>query len=737
MFVLGLFSVRPFALERVELELLDWRFRVRGPVEPVHPVVIAAIDAKSVDELGRWPWRRSVMAELIDRLYDAGVATIGLDIVFSEPEAPPELLPLRAAREALGEMGSASDMALAIVDQALERADTDGELEAAIERARDKLVLGFFFRTSPDPSLDVAITQDDLSAKLRDVRRGKLKIKGNEFETGQVDFLPCYDVEPNIERFHLASRRMGFFSTEPDDDGAIRRAPLLIQCAGDAYVALDLAIAEMALGRQWAAAYADKRGDMKGVTELRIGELEIPTGENGEVLVNFRGPTGTFPHVSISDIVFGRIPDEELAGKIVIVGPTEVGIQDIYPTPFSEGFPGVEVHANVVDNILSGQVLRRDLGYLVYEFALIVARGLLVTFVAPLFGGPGFGALFVLVLGLAATGANVWLFASQGLWLNLTYPSVTLLLVYLAVGVTQAVTIQAKSRQIRRQFATYVPPEVVEDMTEHPDNFKLGGERREISILFSDIRSFTTISEEIGAENVVRLLDTYLTPMTRIVFESRGTLDKYIGDAVVAFWGAPLDVPEHWLRACEAAVDMQAEIRRLRKERGDVPGMNRLRAGIGIHTGMVAVGNMGSELRFDYTMAGDGVNLCARIESLTKKYGAEILASSDLVERLPSGFLYRDIDLIRVKGRHEAVRLFEVLGRREATPEEKTWLEAFAAGREAYTEGRWEQAVRCFDEARGARGEPDLACELLLERIARLRDDPPDDWDGIYTFEEK
>jgi adenylate cyclase len=733
--MLGLFAWKPAPLERLEAILLDWRFLVRGPVQPALPIVIAAIDARSVDELGRWPWRRSVMAELIRKLDAVGAASIGLDIVFSEPEEPPEVQPLREAREQMEALGGGVVPALALVDQALERASTDDQLEAAIRDASDFVTMGFFFRTERDAELDGG-SAVDLEADLPLVRRAKLKVKTRVVGEDQAGFLNCADVEPNIERFTRVPKRMGFFSTYTDIDGVVRRSALLIRCKDELYVSLDLAIAELAL-QQDAQAIGFEQSESPGIAQIRLGELLIPTDEGGRILVNYRGPTRTFPHFSIVDVLAGQ-HDAQLEGAIVIVGPTEVGIQDVYGSPFSEAFPGVEVHANVVDNLLSGQVLRRNNEFRVYEVALMIGAALLMIFLAPRLGGAAAGAVLATTLLLAIVGFTTWVFIERYWWVNLAYPASTVLLTYLSVALTQSITVEAKSRQIRKQFATYVPPDVVDQMTAHPEAFKLGGERRDLSILFSDIRGFTTISEEIGAENIVKMLQAYLTPMTKIVFDSKGTLDKYIGDAVMAFWGAPLAVENHPLVAAESALAMQAEVKRLRETLGgQVPGMDRLKIGIGIHSGEVSVGNMGSELRVDYTVIGDGVNLCARIESLTKKYGAPVLASGALIERLPPGFLSRELDEIRVKGRTHGVRLFELIGRREATPEEKGWLDAYAAGLAAYKAGRWDEAEAGFRRCHELRGGQDTACELMLERIERLRRDPPADWNGIYAFEEK
>jgi adenylate cyclase len=532
---------------------------------------------------------------------------------------------------------------------------------------------------------------------------------------------------------------MGFFSTDTDIDGVVRSSSLLLLCRDDLYVSLDLAIAEVALQTNAQAIGFPEQGTERtpGVAEIRLGDLTIPTDAGGRILVNYRGPTRTFPHWSIVDVLDGK-HDEDIAGTIVIVGPTEVGIQDVYGSPFAKAFPGVEVHATVVDNILSGNVLRKSADFRVLELGLILLSALLIIFVAPRVGGAAAGAVFSLVVLAGVVGVVSWLFIDRNWWVDMTYPSLSAVTTYLAVAITQSMTVEAKSRQIRKQFETYVSPDVVDQMTASPDAFQLGGERRDLSILFSDIRGFTTISEDIGAENVVKMLQAYLTPMTDIVFRTKGTLDKYIGDAVMAFWGAPLAVPDHPLAAAESALEMQVEVKRLRETLGEqVPGMERLKIGIGIHSAEVSVGNMGSTLRVDYTVIGDGVNLCARIESLTKKYGAEVLASGQLIERLPDGFLSRELDEIKVKGKHEGVRLFELIGRREATPEEKAWLDAYAAGLPAYKAGRWEEAEAAFRRCLELRGGQDLACDLMIERIERLKKDPPPDWDGIYAFEEK
>jgi adenylate cyclase len=451
------------------------------------------------------------------------------------------------------------------------------------------------------------------------------------------------------------------------------------------------------------------------------------------VLVDFRGPEGTFRHVSALDVIEGRVGAEDLAGSIAIVGPTEVAIRDMVATPFASVFPGVEVHANVLESLLSGRVLSHTDDTTILELLALLAIGLAIAGVVPRFKGIGRGAAFAFVLLAAYAGLAIAAFSTRGIWINMVYPLGTGFAVYISVAILDGIAAQTRSRTIRRQFATYVPPSVVDRMVEHPEDFHLGTERKDLSILFSDIRDFTTIAEEIGSD-VGRLLDVYLTPMTGIVFDSGGTLDKYIGDAVMAFWGAPLPVEDHPLRACESALEMQRETRRMRLE-AEVPGMERVRIGVGIHTSEVLVGNMGSELRFDYTLSGDGANLCSRLEGLTKYYGVGILASGDLVARLPGSVVTREVDTIRVKGRSAPVEVHEVIALDESGLPNPEVLDLYAPALAAYRSGDWSDAEKRLSRLIERCGE-DGPSSLLLGRIAEY-ERAPRDWDGIWAFETK
>ena len=722
--MLGLFAARPLLLDRAEYALVDWRFQQRGLLEPVGRVGVVAIDARSIDALGRWPWSRSVMAELIDRLTEAQVSAIGLDFVFSETETPRDIEAARVARRVLSETGMGSGEDLRALDRVLAGGDTDARLADAIRRSQ-RTVLGYFFRTGLGEEDDPA----QLPHTLRTLRRSKFSV-AKAPKGSRAPILTCTGVEANIPMLQEAGRRSGFFSAQKDQDGALRRAPLVARCGGDFYMPLALGVFEIVTGKR-----AHLFGNAETLDEIRVGDSVFPTDEGGRIQIDYRGPVGTFPYFAGVDVISGVVGREELEEMAILVGPTEVGLRDFHTTPFGSLMPGVEVHANILDSLLSGSVPHRDDGLLYVEIATVIVLGLLPILVVPRTRGTLGGALFTALLLLCFVAGSLYLFIRHGVMVNMAYPLATLSSVYLCVAILRSMTVEAGSRRIRRMFATYVPPEVVNEMTQKQGSFKLGGERRDLSILFSDVRDFTSLSERLGAENVAQLMNTYLTAMTRIVFDSRGTLDKYIGDAIVAFWGAPLPLDDHPLRACEAALLMQQEIARLRREQPELPGVESLRVGIGIHSAEVVVGNLGSELRFDYTVTGDGVNLCSRLESLTKVYGAAVLTSRDLVARLPAGFLTRELDVIRVKGKKESVRIFEVLGRREANVEESAAFDAYASGFAAYREGKWDSAEGALREAHALLS--DKASLVLLERIEGFRRESPRNWEGIWSFETK
>jgi len=671
----------PQALQQLDYRLKDARFRIRGPITPNKQVVVVAIDHKSIKEIGRWPWSREVTARLIAQLADYGAKVTALDIVFSEPQ-----------------------------DQV-----SDAALSAAVTAA-DNVVLGYFFRDEEQPIEPVSLLQlESARIKLVRVADGVTSIPLGEYRS----------VDTNLSLIGKGARDFGFFNARPDGDGLYRRSLLLLLYNGDIYPSLAMKALRHYLGHEIML-------DIQpwGVDAIQLGELRVPSREDGTMALNYYGPAGSFRTVSASDIIKKRLPPDALNGSIVFVGATEIGIFDIRPTPFDATQPGVELHATVAANALDGRFLRHDGTTQTLELISLVAFPLLL----------GIGLAFApgTLVGLAAFGALAVLFwtvnylaFSQGLRdMTLLYPLLGLGLTYLGSEAWRNLVVERKGRQLKKAFSNYVSPDLVKQIEKNPDKLVLGGEQRELSILFSDIRGFTTVSEDLAPPELVALLNEYLSPMTRIVLEERGTLDKFIGDAVMAIFNAPLDVPQHAVHACRAAVRMLEELQRLNK--GFVGrGMHSLDIGIGINTGPAVVGNMGADIRFDYTAIGDAVNLASRLEGLNKLYGSHILVSEDTRQQVPPDmFCFREVDRVRVKGKHKPVVLFELL------VDKQELLPGFEAALEQYRAQAFEAAQRMFDEL--VQQYDDGPSRLYSSRCAEyLLTPPPDGWDGIYTAKSK
>ncbi|MDY6852771.1 MAG: adenylate/guanylate cyclase domain-containing protein, partial [Thermodesulfobacteriota bacterium] len=474
-----------------------------------------------------------------------------------------------------------------------------------------------------------------------------------------------------------------------------------------------------------------------GVERVGLGELNLPTDEAGRLLVNYRGPAQTFPHYPIADILAGRLDKGTFKDKIVLVGPTAVGIYDLRVTPYDSVFPGVEIHANIIDNILHKDFLVRPNWSGIFDIGSIILIGLILGLLLPKLSamtGPflGLGLLAVLVGGNFA-------FFTRGWWINIVFPVLSLVVIYIGITVFRYITEEREKRKIKGAFSSYVNPSVVNEMLKNPDMLKLGGDKRIATVLFSDIRGFTTISEKLDPEALVNLLNRYLTIMTDLVFKYDGLLDKYIGDAIMAVWGAPLAQPEHALLACRTSLDMMAELKKLQQalaeEDENIPYLD---IGIGLNTGPMVVGNMGSETRMDYTAMGDAVNLGSRLEGANKQYGTNIIIGEMTFEQVKDVMYCRELDSVAVKGKKLPVRIYEMLGETGRVSEKKINLaRAFTRGLAAYKSRRFKRAEGIFMGIKEHYPE-DKPTLLYLDRVAELAlNPPPDDWDGVFVMTTK
>ena len=681
----------PF-LRFMELKTLDLRTVSRGERCPGGDIVIATIDEKSLAELGRWPWPRSTIAKLVDTLKEYEAKVVGFDIVFAEP------------------------------------ADTDAILSRSIKRA-ENVTLGYFFHTAEK---EIAY----LSKK--ETQKGAENIAYSKYQIVQFTGKPDESILPkacavaaNVEPLSDAAENSGHFNYFPDSDGTIRWSPLVIEFGDNFYPPLSLSVLLQYL--DWPMITL-KMTDF-GVEGIKIGDIDIPTSESGRMLINYLGPAKTFPHYSITDIINGRLKPALFKDKIVLVGATATGIYDMRVTPFSTIFPGIEIHATVIDNMLHQTFLKRPGWTGLLDIAAIFFFGLIIGIVLPRVRAvPGVFLSFLLLVTYVLI--NRFIFSHYNLWLNLVYPVLTILIVYICITIYKYITEEREKKKIRGAFQYYLTPSVINEVLKDPSKLKLGGEKKYLTVLFSDIRGFTTVSERLSPEELVHLLNEYLTAMTGVVFKHEGLLDKYMGDAIMAVFGAPLPQEDHPARTCSTALGMMEELKTLQKKWAD-EGRPVLDIGIGVNSGDMVVGNMGSEMRFDYTVMGDSVNLGSRLEGINKEYGTNIIISEYTYDRVKEQFFCRELDLVRVKGKELPVKIYELLGEMGDSEKWEGFVKLFEDGLAKYRQGEWDEAVICFQNALSVRSG-DFSSEMYIRRCRELKKNPPvGEWDGVYTMTKK
>jgi adenylate cyclase len=693
-------------LDLVDARAVDYRLLQRGARSGTAQVVIVGIDDRSLAEFGRWPWSRARMALLVEALAGAKPAVIGFDIVQSEPT---ESFLLAGDGGAPG--GSEDAVAAAAAE--------DDKLAAAVQ-ASERAVLGYFFEFDAPPGQGAPASISTYNAVQR------------SGDGRGVRYLPSAPLaRTNLPALTAAARETGYFNFFPDDDGVCRRVPLAIRYGDQIALPLSLSI--------WRASRPGEAVTIRladfGVESIRAGTTQIPVAEDGQMLINYQGPGKSFTYVSASDVLHERVDPGVLRDKLVLVGVTAAGVTDVRVTPFDGVMPGVEIHANVLDNLLRGDFVWHPRWAILVELAAIVV--LAVSLGVALHYARGIvAALFAAGLLAAYMIVSQWVFVSQGLPLTLIYPILAVALTYSGISLQHYVTEEREKRKIRDAFGLYLSPSLARLVSERPEMLMLGGDKRELTVLFSDIRGFTTMSEGLEPETLVEILNEFLGEMTDVIFTHDGTLDKYIGDAIMAVWGAPVPQTDHAARACRAALGMVARLREL-NTRWQAAGRPRLDIGIGLNTGPMVVGNMGSARRLSYTVIGDNVNLGSRLEGLNKIYGTHIIASEATVQAAAGVALVRELDLVRVKGKRLPVRIYELVAEAGAPARWSALLERSNAGIAAYRALRWDEAEEHF--AAILREHPDDGpARLYLERCAECRANPPGpDWDAVTVMDTK
>jgi adenylate cyclase len=703
----------PAPIEELRVRTFDTFQLVDSRVKTAKPVAIVDIDEKSLAKLGQWPWPRTRIADLVTNLTRLGAVVIAFDIVFAEPD---RLNP-----------GVAADTIRNLDDEtrAKLRALPSNDQVFADAMRRSRVVMG-------ESGLPYVLSEFDNTLPLTG-----LAMLG---EAPQPFLLNFPGLLRNVDVLEKAAAGRGLFTIKNERDGIVRRVPMIMQVQGTTMPSLSLEMLRVATGTDTIFTKADHAG----IKSIAVKGFEIPTDRNGQLWVHFARHDPSI-YVSAADVLEGRVAPEMIARKLVLIGTSAVGLLDVKTTPIDPVMPGVEIHAQVLESALTRAVLSQPNYAIVAELCAALVLGILVIAFAPALGPIALvvvGALFATFL----VGTSWYFYMQHRLLIDFTYPLLSTTAIYLTLIFASFVREQAQRRQIRSAFSQYLSPALVEQLAQSPEKLVLGGEEREMTIMFSDVRGFTTISESYKSDpqGLTTLMNRFLTPLTNAILARKGTIDKYMGDAIMAFWNAPLDDKEHQLNACEAAVDMleridvlnaQREVEAKERDQAFIP----LNVGVGLNTGVCVVGNMGSDLRFDYSVLGDSVNLASRLEGQSKEYGFPIIVGSRTALAVKDKFAILELDFIMVKGKSEPEVIYAIAGREDVAQSGRFQrLRNLTIEMLAYYRSRdWDGALATIE--RGRKTDDAHTLKLLYNlyetRIRGYqRNPPPPDWNGAYAL---
>lgn len=707
--------------DQLEALSYDLRLKLTMRSDIDSRIVIVDIDEKSLAAEGRWPWGRDHLARLMDQLFDRyGVAVVGFDVIFAEKDESSGLEVLeRLSRGTL---------------------KNDGQFRSSLGELRDQLDNDAIFARS------IKGRQVVLGYYFTDFEGDKIRTNGvlpppvftaADMAGSGASVVKMTGYGANLPELQQMTPVAGHFNPFVDPDGVCRRVPTLIEYKGSYYEPLSIAVVRTLLGAPPLSAgfpEGKQKGDYRKIEWLGISDMKIPVDERVTALVPYRGARGSFRYVSATDVINGKIAKEVLEGAIVLVGTTAPGLMDMRSTPVSAVYPGVEIHANMIAGILDQNIKQMPAYVVGAEVLVLLVSGLLLSLLLPVLS-----PIRSMLLSLALM-TGVCLLNGVAWHSNMVLPlSSQLILItnLFVLNMSYGFLLEARSkRQITGLFGQYVHPELVSEMSREPDRFTMQSSSREMTVLFSDVCGFTSISEQLSPADLSSLMNEYLSAMTEVIQEYRGTIDKYIGDAIMAFWGAPLDDPEHVSNGVLAAMAMQARAVQLRETFAS-KGWPELHLGIGVNTGTMNVGNMGSKFRMAYTVMGDAVNLGARLEGLTRQYGVGVIVGEDTSSRLPD-IVFRELDRVRVKGRSEPVTIYEPLGQQgkldQAVIEE---LQLFTHMFSHYHAREWQESLEHLHELLQLQPKSVLY-RLYVDRIEHyLQEPPPSDWDGVFTHKTK
>lgn len=675
-------------------------------------VVIVDIDDKSLHKEGRWPWSRSKVAKLIDQLREDGATVIALDVLFAEKE---ENMATRVQTELKKQKLSAPSLKSAI-DIITPLFDNDKKL--AISLSKTDSVLSVTFQPN-----NLLIGQAPLPVIILKTAEEK-----------QLGFITAPGMISNIALLATAAKGAGFINAFPDEDGIIRRIPLLIRYQDKLYPSLALEAARLYWLTKINLVTAKYRSLMR-VEGVKIGSYTIPTDEQGRVIIPFRGKSLTFPYVSATDVLNRTAPRDIFVGKIVFIGTTATSIGDLKATAAENIFPGVEIQATLADGILKNDFSYKPAWADGSETFLTLLLGSLAVILFT-YLGPRTLSILMFAIPTVMIFANNAIWEKSGLIISIFIPMVFIILIAI-LNIIYGYLFETRRReQLKEMFGQYVPAKHIDEMLQSTGNYGLHGEDRDMTVLFSDIRNFTSISEQLSAAQLKEFLDLFLTPMTEVIFKHRGTVDKYIGDSIMAFWGAPLKDKKHAQHALGTALEMQQALTQLNFELSK-KGLPEIAIGIGANSGIMSVGDMGSKFRRNYTVLGDAVNLASRVESLTKYYGVKIIVTEETLKN-QLHFVFRQLDRVKVKGKETGVAIYEVICKlSDCTKEKKEELHQHEEALQYYFQQHWSEAYARFDNLNKAHPDTKLY-HLYCHRISEFeKTPPPANWDGVHTHTTK
>ncbi len=706
----------PVQLENLRLRNFDFYQVLKPRQTTIKPVVIVDIDEPSLQALGQWPWPRTLLAELVARLQQAGAAAIAFDVIMAEPDR----MSPAAIADTLPQIDDATR-------EKMKSLPSNDDVLAQVMAKGGRVVLGQSAILTTTPSTD-------------DMPRTGIATIGPD----PSRFLLTYEgLLRNLPVLEKAAAGRGALTLRPERDGIVRRVPMIVKAGNEVIPAMTLDMLRVVTN----SGAVLVRTDPVGIRAVAVPGLELPTDENGQFWISF-SPHDASRFVSAKDVLDGEAPADRFANRLVLIGTSAVGLLDIKATPVETSMPGVEIHAQVLENVL-GQTLLSRPNYAVGAEVLITG----IVGVATVILAPGMGVMTLLAFGfviaLLVASISWYFYVQQGLLFDVSFPLISIFAIYLTLVFINYFREQADRRRIRSAFAHYLSPTLVEQLANAPERLVLGGETRDMTILFSDVRSFTSISETFkeDPQGLTKLMNRLLTPLTNSIIDRKGTIDKYIGDAIMAFWNAPLDDPSHEVHACAAALDMLHKIDELNHEReaealeDGVPFLP-MRIGLGINTGTCVVGNMGSDLRFDYSVLGDPVNLASRLEGRTKSYGVPIILGARTAEKVNGSFASLQIDLITVKGKSEPESIYALVGDNTVASSDgfKSISDLTQEMLACYRSRDWAGAENALQRAKQAEQTFGLASlfDLYQSRIEAFRiTPPPPSWDGVFAFDTK